>query len=119
MNYRMCPTTEGRIIKETCGVISDTLVLKGYLKATTSKNDWKTTANYFEKRWNFRNCFGAIDGKQIVIQIPQRAGLMHYNYKGTHSVELRAVINATYQFILVDIGDVGGQSDGGVFSASI
>ena len=29
-----------------------------------------------------------------------------------------AVVNAKYQFTLVDISDVGRQSDGGVFSAS-
>ena len=41
MNYRMSPTTVERIIKETCGVIWDTLFLKGYLKAPTSKTNGK------------------------------------------------------------------------------
>ena len=41
MSYRMNPTTVGRIIKETCGVIWDTLFFKGYLKAPTSRNKWK------------------------------------------------------------------------------
>ena len=41
MNYRMSPTTVGRIIKETCGVIWDILFLKGYLKSPTSKSKWK------------------------------------------------------------------------------
>ena len=38
MNYRMGSATVGRIIKETRGVIWDTLFLKGHLKTLTSKN---------------------------------------------------------------------------------
>ena len=118
LNKRMNLTTVGRIIKETCSVIWDTLFLKGYLKAPTSKNQWKKIAKDFEKRWNFDNCFGAIDGKHAVIQAPQRAGSI-YNYKATYSIVIMAVVRANYEFTLVDIDDVGCKSNGGVFLALI
>ena len=38
MNYRMGSATVERTIKETRGVMWDTLFLKGHLKALTSKN---------------------------------------------------------------------------------
>lgn len=72
----------------------------------------------FEKRWNFYNCLGAIDGKHVVIQARQRAGSIYYNCKGTRSILLMAVVvNDHYQFTIGYIGDVGRQSDDGIFSA--
>ena len=66
INYSLSPTMVGRIIKETSGIIWDTLFLKGYLKAPISKNEWKKIANDFEKRRNFHNCLGDTDRKQVV-----------------------------------------------------
>ena len=75
-SYRMSPTTAGRIIKETCEVIWDIMLEKGFLSFPQNQAEWKAVACNFERRWNFPNCLGAIDGKHVAIQIPPRDGSM-------------------------------------------
>ena len=115
--FRISPTSIGRIIEETCAEIWNALV-ENYIAAPTSPQNWKEIASAFERNWNFPHCIGAIDGKHVVVQAPANTGSMYFNYKKTFSIVLMATCDANYTFTIVDIGDIGRNSDGGVFSNS-
>ena len=83
-----------------------------------TEETWKRIATRFKDIWHFTNCIGAIDGKHINIQCPINARSTFFNYKGSHSVVLLALVDADYKFIAIDVGSYGRNSDGGVFSAS-
>lgn len=68
--------------------------------------------------WNFPNCFGAIDGKHIIIECPANSGSNFYNYKGSFSIVLLALIDHSYNFTCIDVGAYGSASDAGIFSKS-
>ena len=116
-SFRVSPPTVSRIISETCSVIWDELCSRGFLEVPNTELKWRRIAKEFETRWNFPHCLGCIDGKHVVMQAPARSGSEYFNYKKSHSI-LLAVCNARYEFTLVDIGDAGRQSDGGVYKNS-
>ena len=76
---------------------------------------WRISAAHFEERWNLPNVCGVIDGKHIHMQKPPNSSSLYYNYRGTFSIVLLAVVDGDYRFMLVDIGEYGSNSDGGVF----
>ncbi len=116
--YRMSPAVVGRVVKETAEVIWNNLKDRKFIDPPTHPQNWLEISNEFSNKWNFPHCLGAIDGKHVVIQAPPRCGSLYFNYKKTHSIVLLAVCNANYEFILVDVGDNGRQSDGGVYTNS-
>lgn len=117
-SYRLSDTSVGRIVKETCTVLWDVLCANGFLQVPKTAAEWTKISQEFETRWNFPNCVGAIDGKHVIIQCSPRGGSMFFNYKKFHSIVLLAVVDARYQFTMVDVGDYGRLSDGSVFSSS-
>jgi hypothetical protein len=86
--------------------------------AVPSTDEWRSIAGRFEERWNFPLCCGALDGKHVVIKAPVHSGSQFYNYKGTFSLVLLAVVDAEYCFRVIDVGGYGRTSDGGILANS-
>jgi hypothetical protein len=70
----------------------------------TLEQEWKEVMQDFYTLWNFHNCYGAMDGKHIVIRCPNKSGSEFYNYKKNYSVILLAIMDTNYKFIYIDFG---------------
>ncbi|KAK0133604.1 Protein ALP1-like [Merluccius polli] len=116
-SYRVGTSSVCRIVREVASAIWTALVEE--VMPVPTREDWSTMAEQFEWRWNFPNCVGAIDGKHVVIQAPSNSGSLYYNYKGTFSLVLLAVVDANYLFRVVDVGGYGRTSDSGSLRNSV
>ena len=114
--YRLGQSTVRSIIHETCKVIVKTLL--GETMPIPTEAAWRDIAEDFKNLWNFPNCVGAIDGKHVVMQAPANSGSQYFNYKKTFSIVLLALVDANCNFIAVDVGSFGRNSNGGIFSHS-
>ena len=105
-----------------CGIMDNdalwNVLVPEYLRRPATQEEWKVISRNFESIWNLPHCVGAINRKHVVIQAPINSGSSFYNYKGTFSIVLLAVCDARYCFMLLDIGDAGRHSDGGVLANS-
>ena len=114
--YRISRASLSKIVPETCSAIWEEL--KDEYLPVPNEEKWRNIAHGFENTWNFPQCVGAIDGKHVVVQAPPKSGSMYYNYKKCYSVVLMAVVDAHYNFVVVDVGAYGKQSDGNVLANS-
>lgn len=90
-----------------------------FFQLPTDEHQWKVIADNFGTRSNFPRCIGAVDGKHVVIQRPENTVGEFYNYKGTYSIVLMAIVDANYSFTYVSVGCQGRISDGGVFRNTV
>ncbi|XP_064479291.1 uncharacterized protein LOC135392513 [Ornithodoros turicata] len=116
--FRIGRSTATNIVAETCAAIWNNLVGR-YLHFPSTSQEWQEVAEGFETRWNLPHCVGALDGKHVVIECPPNSGSEYYNYKHTFSKVLMGVCDAYYRFLVVDIGNSGANSDGGIFARSV
>lgn len=63
-------------------------------------------------------CLRTINGTHVTIQVLTNSASLFYSYKKSFSIVLLAVCNYNYEFTMIDIGEAGKQSDGGIFSSS-
>ncbi|KAL2089296.1 hypothetical protein ACEWY4_013984 [Coilia grayii] len=115
-SYRVGFSTVVGIVQEVCEALWSCLV-QDYMPFPKGEK-WRAIAEDFAMICGFPNCVGAIDGKHIVIQAPANSGSMYYNYKGSYSIVLLAMVDARYRFLMVDVGAYGKSSDGGTLSLS-
>ena len=88
------------------------------MKLPRNCDDWKLIASDFWSRWQFPHCLGALDGKHVVLLKPWKSGSLYFNYKGTCSIVLMALVDANLRFIAISCGAMGRNSDGRIFSRS-
>lgn len=80
--------------------------------------EWRSNTQKFQEQWNFPLCCGALDGKHVVLKAPPNSGSQFFNYKGTFSLVLLAVVDAHHCVRVIDVGGYGRTSDGGILANS-
>lgn len=103
-------------MKECCQAIWT--VLYNQYMPIPNKARWIRISQRFEALWNLPKCVGAMDGKHIRINKLPRSGSTNFNYKSFHSTVLMATAEADGNFIMIETGYPGRNSDGGIFKAS-
>ncbi|CAN2391161.1 hypothetical protein PRIEUP_LOCUS1200, partial [Pristimantis euphronides] len=99
------------IIPVTCEAIVGAL-REEYFKFPKNPQEWNKVADEFERLWQLPNCGGVLDGKHVRIARPANSGAYYNNYKGYCSIILTTLVNANYEFLMVDVGRNGQISDG-------
>ncbi|KAL2099402.1 hypothetical protein ACEWY4_005882 [Coilia grayii] len=115
-SYRVGFSTVVDIVPEVCEALWSCLV-QDYMPFPKGEK-WRAIAEDFAMICGFPNCVVAIDGKHVVIQAPANSGSIYYNYKGSYSIVLLAMVDARYRFLMVDVGAYGKTSNGGTLSLS-
>jgi len=63
---------------------------------------------------NFPHSFGTIDGKHVVLQCATNSASEYVSYKNIFSIVPFALVDANYNFMLVDAGCQGKIPDSGI-----
>lgn len=105
-----------RAVLEVCDAVIKNLLRESM--PTPGIEQWEKNIEEFWNKWNFPNCVASIDGKHVIILAPPNSGSLYFNYKKTFSIVLMALVDANYNFIAVNVGAFGKDSDGGILSKS-
>lgn len=115
-SFRVGRSTVSGIVSEVCALLWK--YLQPIYMPFPDKEMWTKSAETFKSAWNFPNCVASIDGKHVTIQCSKNSGSNYWCYKQKFSVVLLAIVDANYQFIAIDVGACGKDSDAGIFERS-
>ena len=59
-----------------------------------TESEWQALAEIFKNKWNFPNCAEAIDEKHVAFQASPNSDSLYFNYKGTFSIVLMALVDS-------------------------
>lgn len=110
-SFRISKSWISNIIQDVLAAIKMRML---FVMPSPTREHFERNEIEFEKRWNFPNCLGCLDGKHIRVQCPSKSGSLYYNYKDFFSVVLLALVGPDYKFIGVDIGSFGREGDAGI-----
>ena len=65
------------VIPEVCEALW--LRLQPTFMPVQTECDWGNIAIEYERKWQFANCIGSLDGKHVVAQAPKQSGTLFYN----------------------------------------
>ena len=85
-------STIAKIVFDTCEAIW--ILLNDIEMLEVIPEEWYNIAEAFEKKTNFPNCLGAIDGKHARCMKPRSSGSKFFDYKNFFSVVLMTVADA-------------------------
>lgn len=108
--------TVSKIVSQVCDALW--LRLKPKYMPEPTVDMWQNIASDYEKRWQFYNCLGALDGKHVTVRKPLLSGSSFFNYKQHFSTVLMGLADANYRFTFIDVGSMGRFPDSSVFSNS-
>ena len=115
--FRISHQTICAIIAETTTLISEEM-MQGQVTMPSDLQGWKNISKGFLDKWHYPQCLGAIDGKRVLLQKPDNAGSLYFDYKGHNSIILLAVVDADCKFIYIHVGTPGRSNDAGVWDRS-
>nr|CAI5820533.1 unnamed protein product [Callosobruchus analis] len=109
-------STVAKLIRIVCITIWN--ILRKECMPELNESMWLNIAEGFRNQANFPNCIGAVDGKHIRVVKPVGSGSSYMNYKHFFSIILLGIADSNYNFVYVDIGSFGKDSDATIFQNS-
>ena len=116
-SYRVSLSVISQFVPEVCSVIRETMSPM-HERMPADEADWKLIAENFRVLWDFPHCLGALGGKHDNIKAPAHSDALYYNFMGTFSFVVMGLFDSRYEFITLDVGAFGHNSDGGIMSNS-
>lgn len=93
-------STANRIVLE----FIDAVLLKynGLIRFPT-EDEKEAISEGYRRKWQYYDCFGALDGCHIPILSPEESAQEYFSYKGFHSINVLALSDDQYSFRFVKL----------------